>query len=80
MRQRARQRSGPAWLHHGESSTLLYLLGLADPGSVRERQRAVRFAEMYTGDDREADNHDREHRLIRSPLNGSQGLRFTVTA
>lgn len=68
------------WMHHGESSNLFYLLGLADPTRLRERQRAVRFAGFYTGDDAEAPNYDRVRKLIRSPLNGSRGPHFTVTA
>ncbi|HEX3813861.1 MAG TPA: hypothetical protein VHX59_13580 [Mycobacteriales bacterium] len=68
------------WMHHGESSTLFYLLGLADPTSLRERQRAVRFADFYTGADPEAPNYDPARRLIRSPLTGSRGPRFRTTA
>lgn len=67
------------WMHHGESLTLLYLLGLADPTSPKDRQRAVRFAEFYTGDDESAANYDQTHRLIRSPLNGSRGPRFAAS-
>lgn len=68
------------WMHHGEANNLLYLLALADPTSAKERQRAVRFAGFYTGEDPEAANYDPARRLIRSPLTGSRGPRFTVTA
>lgn len=68
------------WMHHGESSLLFYLLGLADPTSLRERQRAVRFADFYTGADPLAPNYDPALRLIRSPLTGSRGPRFATTA
>jgi hypothetical protein len=68
------------WMHHGESCQILYHLGLADPTPLKERQRAVRFADMYTGDDPLAPNYDRERRLMRSPLTGSRGPRLRVTA
>ncbi len=68
------------WMHHGESSVCFYLFGLADPSVLKDRQRALRFAEMYTGDDPEAPNYDREKRLIRSPITGSRGPRFQMTA
>lgn len=67
------------WMHHGEAMTFLYLLGLADPSSPKDRQRAVRFAEFYTGDDGSAPNYDPNRNLIRSPLNGSRGPRFEVS-
>ncbi|MBW7462325.1 hypothetical protein K0U00_50565, partial [Paenibacillus sepulcri] len=51
------------WMHHGEGYLYLYFLGLADPGYLKNRQRAMRFAAMYTGDDPEAPNYDKEKRL-----------------
>jgi hypothetical protein len=68
------------WMHHGESSALLYLIGMADPSSLQARMRARRFAGFYTGGDREAANYDSVRRLIRSPLNGSKGPRFEASA
>lgn len=67
------------WMHHGEGCLFLYFLGLADSDSLRDRQRARRFADMYTGNDPEAPNYDRENKLIRSPINGSRGPRFILT-
>ena len=67
------------WMHHGESYLYLYFLGLADPNSLKDKQRAVRFAELYTGDDAEVQNYDREKKLIRSPITGSRGPRFEMT-
>lgn len=64
------------WMHHGESSIVLYFMGLAQPRDPVMRARAARFARLYTGDDPEAPNWDPEHRLIRSPINGSRGPRF----
>jgi len=68
------------WMHHGEGYLYLYFLALADPTSLKGRQRAVRFAHFYTGDDPAAPNYDRERRLIRSPITGSRGPRFEMTA
>ncbi|WP_308635153.1 hypothetical protein [Paenibacillus silvisoli] len=68
------------WMHHGEGYLYVYFLGLSGPALLKDRQRAVRFANMYTGDDAEAPNYDKEKKLIRSPLNGSKGPRFTVNA
>jgi len=67
------------WMHHGEGSLFFYFLGLADPDSLKDRQRALRFANMYTGEDPEAPNYDRDKKLIRSPINGSRGPRFVMT-
>ncbi|MFH1085972.1 MAG: hypothetical protein V1772_09450, partial [Chloroflexota bacterium] len=64
------------WMHHGESSILIYFFGLADPNRLRDRARTLRFAGMYTGEDPEAANWDAQHRMIRSPINGSRGPRF----
>lgn len=64
------------WMHHGESSTYLYYFGLADPQVAADRERALRFARMYTGDDPEAPNWDAERRQMRSPITGSRGPRL----
>lgn len=68
------------WMHHGEAYLYLYFFGLASPATLKDRQRAFRFAGMYIGEDKEAQNYDKEHKLIRSPINGSRGPRFTLTA
>ena len=68
------------WMHHGESSLYLYYFGLADPTLNKDRMRALRFAGMYMGEDPEADNWDSQRKLIRSPINGSRGPRFEMTA
>ncbi|MBB3114481.1 hypothetical protein FHS18_006602 [Paenibacillus phyllosphaerae] len=67
------------WMHHGEGYLYLYFLGLAGPATLKDRQRSVRFARMYTGDDEAAPNYDKSLRLIRSPLTGSKGPRFCVS-
>lgn len=66
------------WMHHGEGYLFFYFLGLAGPVTLKERQRAARFAGMYMGEDAEAANYDAERRLIRSPINGSRGPQFEL--
>ena len=68
------------WMHHGESSLLLYYFGLTQPHNLRFRSRSVRFAQMYNGEDPDAPNYDSERRLIRSPITGSKGPRFENSA
>ena len=68
------------WMHHGEGYLFIYFLGLAHPNQRKDQQRAHRFAAMYTGDDPRAQNFDKTHTLIRSPLTGSHGPRFVATA
>jgi len=68
--------AGYDWMHHGESSLLLYSFGLVDPANALDRARSLRFARMYTGDDPEATNWDAARRMLRSPINGSRGPRF----
>jgi len=68
------------WMHHGESNLFFYFFGLADPNVPKDRQRTRRFAGFYNGEDAEAQNWDAEKRLIRSPITGSRGPRFTQTA
>jgi len=67
------------WMHHGEGYLYFYFLGLSDPQSAKLKQRAVRFARMYSGDDPDASNYDRHKRLMRSPITGSRGPRFEMT-
>ena len=68
------------WMHHGESNLYLYYFGLADPEVAIDRERALRFAAMYMGEDPQAENWDAERRLIRSPITGSRGPCFKMTA
>jgi hypothetical protein len=67
------------WMHHGESYLFHYFFGLTKPDSLIDRQRALRFSNMYAGRDELAQNYDPKLRLIRSPLTGSRGPRFVVT-
>lgn len=67
------------WMHHGEANLFSYFLGLTKPESLQDRQRAHRFAQMYTGDDLDAPNFDTELGIIRGPMTGSRGPRFVTT-
>ncbi len=68
------------WMHHGESYTYFYFFGLADPTMDKWRERALRFAGLYLGEDAEAPNYDPKRKLIRSPITGSRGPRFVNSA
>ena len=67
------------WMHHGEGYVSFYPLGLAKPGDEQFRDRSVRFARMYTGDDPEAPNYDKKLRIIRASMNGSRGPKMSWT-
>lgn len=68
------------WMHHGEGYLYFYFMGLTKPNMLKDRQRAIKFANFYTERDSKVPNYDSDKRLIRSPLTGSKGPRFTVTA
>lgn len=68
------------WMHHGESYTNFYFMGLADPTNQTFRERAQRFAGLYLNEDPDAINYDPQQKLIRSPITGSRGPRFENTA
>lgn len=67
------------WMHHGEGYLYHYFFGLTKPESLIDRQRALRFSNMYNGRDELAQNYDSTKKMIRSPLTGSRGPRFVVT-
>lgn len=67
------------WMHHGEGNLFFYFLGLADPGSLKDRQRAVRFASLYNGTHPKVKNYDSGKRMMLAPLTGSRGPRFVHT-
>lgn len=71
--------TGFDWFHHSESYTYVYYLAMCDPHRHLDRSRDLRYAAMYMGEDTLAPNWDAEHRIIRSPLNGSHGPRFVTT-
>src|SRR5262245_33412607 len=61
------------WFHTGEGLRGFLLQGLSDPNNEQYRQRMQRFAAMYMGDDPEAPNYDKEHKILRSMWTGSKG-------
>jgi hypothetical protein len=63
------------WFHLGEGNLYTYNMGLAAPTDETVRERARKFAELYTA---EADtgNYDAERNLVRGPMNGSMGPDF----
>ncbi|MBM3934948.1 MAG: hypothetical protein FJ319_11735 [SAR202 cluster bacterium] len=61
------------WHHMGEGNMAFYDLGVADPTISENMRRARRFAGMYIGEDPEAPNYDKKHRIIRSQMQGSDG-------
>ena len=67
------------WMHHGEGLVSFYPFGLTDPYNSKFRERSIRFAAMYTGEDPESPNYDPELKLIRSPMTGSRGPKFEWT-
>lgn len=62
------------WFHFGEGLQIFYDFGLADPGLIGMRERAVRFADWYIS----PPIYDPEHNLIVSYLTGSDGPSHTV--
>lgn len=68
------------WMHHGESYTYLHYLALSNPDSATDRERTLQFAAMYIGEDPAAPNWDPDRKMIRSPITGSRGPRFEMTA
>lgn len=65
------------WEHNGEGLAPFYHFGLCRPRDMLYRQRAVRYAGFYNGDDPLAPNYDKKHRIIRSLHNGSRGPKLT---
>jgi hypothetical protein len=61
------------WMHHGEGLQLFNRMGLSIPSDATYQARARRFAGFYMGEDPEAPNYDRVHKIIRSMENGSRG-------
>ncbi len=61
------------WMHHGEGYSAFDLQCLSDPYDGTLIERMGQYAAMYMGDDRLADNYDKDNRLIRSMFNGSRG-------
>ena len=67
------------WMHHGEGYVSFYPFGLADPTDRKFRERSIRFAAMYIGEDPEAANYDPERKIMRAVMNGSRGPKLEWT-
>ncbi len=67
------------WMHHGEGYVSFYPLGMADPYDAKFRERAIRFAAMYTGEDPNAPNYNPDLKLMRASMNGSRGPKMRWT-
>ena len=67
---------GYDWFHQGEGNYLFYMLCMADPSNPKHVERAERFAGFFTGEDSDAQNYDRQHKIIKCAMNGSQGPAF----
>ncbi len=65
------------WEHNGEGLAAFYHYGLSRPRDRMYRQRAVRYAGFYNGEDPKAPNYDKQHKIIRSLHNGSRGPKLT---
>jgi hypothetical protein len=65
------------WEHNGEGLAPFYHYGLSHPRDVMYRQRAVRYARFYNGEDPLAPNYDKQHKIIKSLHNGSRGPKLT---
>ncbi|MBL8241318.1 MAG: hypothetical protein JNM66_28095 [Bryobacterales bacterium] len=61
------------WFHTGEGMRAFLLQGLSEPNNELYRQRMKRFADMYTGEDPETPNYDKDKKIIRSMWTGSKG-------
>lgn len=67
---------GYDWFHQGEGNYLFYMLCMADPSNAKHIERAKRFAGFFMNEDVEAQNYDKEHKIIKCAMNGSQGPAF----
>jgi hypothetical protein len=61
------------WFHTAEGMRAFLLQGLSDPNDEQYRARSKRFAAMFMGDDPEAPNYDKQHKILRSMWTGSKG-------
>ncbi|WP_022681834.1 hypothetical protein [Sphingobium bisphenolivorans] len=61
------------WQHNAEGLTSFNVMGLSVPRDPRLLARTKRYADFYTGRDREARNYDPRLKMMRSLMNGSRG-------
>ncbi len=67
------------WMHHGEGYLNFYPMGMVQPYNEAFKDRAIRFAAMYIGEDPEAPNWDPELKQIRAVMTGSRGPKMEWT-
>jgi len=67
------------WMHHGEGYVSLYPMGMVEPDDPVFRDRSVRFAALFIGDDPEAPNWDPDKKMMRAVMNGSRGPKMEWT-
>lgn len=67
------------WMHHGEGYIDFYALGMIEPEDSLFRDRSIRFAAMFTGDDPEAQNYDPKLKMMRASMTGSRGPKMEWT-
>lgn len=61
------------WHHMGEGNMAFYDFGVACPTVSENVRRARRFAAMFIGEDSEAQNYDSKYKILRSPMQSSEG-------
>ncbi len=61
------------WEHTGEGLAAFHHYALSAPGDTEYVRRMRRFAGFYMGEDPGAANYDKQHKIVRSLLNGSRG-------
>ena len=71
---------GYDWFHQGEGNYLFYMLCMADPSNAKNIERAKRFAGFFMTEDPDAENYDKQHKIIKCAMNGSKGPAFWAFA
>jgi hypothetical protein len=61
------------WFHTAEGLRAFLLEGLSNPNDANYRQRMIRFANLYNGEDPDAPNYDPAKKIIKSIWTGSLG-------
>jgi len=64
---------GYDWMHQGEGYLFFNMLNMADPADQKNRERAIRYAALYTGENKNVNNYDAEKKMMRSCYLGSKG-------
>lgn len=67
------------WHHNGEHFEVFWLGALCRPHDPEYRRLAVKYASLYDGSDRAAQNYNREKKIIPSMLHGGAGPQFDPT-